>query len=129
MRQQSYSLFLWWLLRPETQYGNMGESCEGILLQGEILYNTWKLRKAVIRASKGCKSTKEYDAFFAENDLFHRTQHRVKVWGQKNFEKRPMFSRNIWFLEDELILLKIQNLENLKVFKTIMGLSLIKVVR
>ena len=45
--QQSYSLFLWWVLIAQTQYRNMGKSCEGILPQGKGLHNSRKLRKAV----------------------------------------------------------------------------------
>ena len=45
--QQSYCLFLWWVLMAQTQYRNMDKSCERILSQGKGLQNLWKLRKAV----------------------------------------------------------------------------------
>ena len=45
--QQSYRLFLWWVLMAQTQYWNMDKSCEGILPQGKDLPNSRKLRKAV----------------------------------------------------------------------------------
>ena len=45
--QQSYCLFLWWVLMAQTQYQNMDKKCEGILPQGKSLHNSRKLRKAV----------------------------------------------------------------------------------
>ena len=45
--QQSYRLFLWWVLMAQTQYWNMDKNCEGILPQGKDLPNSRKLRKAV----------------------------------------------------------------------------------
>ena len=45
--QQSYCLFLWWVLMAQTQYRNMDKGCEGTLPQGKGLRNSRKLRKAV----------------------------------------------------------------------------------
>ena len=45
--QQSYCLFLWWVLMVQTQYRNMDKRCEEILPKGKRLHNSWKLRKAV----------------------------------------------------------------------------------
>ena len=45
--QQSYCLFLWWLLMAQTQYRNMGNGFEGILPQGKGLRSSQKLRKKV----------------------------------------------------------------------------------
>ena len=46
--QQSYCLFLRWVLMVQTQYQNMGKGCEGILPQGKGLQNLRKLRKEVV---------------------------------------------------------------------------------
>ena len=45
--QQSYCLFLWWVLMEQTWYQNMDKRSEGILPQGKCLQNSRKLRKAV----------------------------------------------------------------------------------
>ena len=45
--QQSYCLFLWWVLMAQTQYRNMDKGCEGILPRGKGLQNSQKLRKEV----------------------------------------------------------------------------------
>ena len=45
--QQSYCLFLWWVLMTQTQYRNIDKRCEGILPQGKGLHNSQKLRKAL----------------------------------------------------------------------------------
>ena len=46
--QQSYCLFLRWLLIAQTQYRNMGKGCEGIFPQGKGLHNSQKLRKVEV---------------------------------------------------------------------------------
>ena len=46
--QQSYCLFLRWLLIAQTQYRNMGKGCEGIFPQGKGLHNSQKLKKAEV---------------------------------------------------------------------------------
>ena len=45
--QQSYCLFLWWVLMEQAWYQNMDKRSEGILPQGKCLQNSRKLRKAV----------------------------------------------------------------------------------
>ena len=45
--QQTYPLFLEWLLIAQTQYRNMDKGCKEIHLQGKKLCNSWKLRKVV----------------------------------------------------------------------------------
>ena len=45
--QQSYCLFLWWVLMAQTQYRNMDKGCKEVLPQGKGLHNSRKLRKAV----------------------------------------------------------------------------------
>ena len=45
--QQSYCLFLWWVLMTQTQYQNTDKRCEGILPQGNGLHNSQMLKKAV----------------------------------------------------------------------------------
>ena len=53
--QQSYCLFLWWLLMAQTQYWNRGKSCEGIFPQGKGLHNSRKLKKGSTNLQKNTK--------------------------------------------------------------------------
>ena len=46
--QQSYCLFLRWILMAQTQCRNMGKGCEGIFRQGKDLRNSQKLGKVVV---------------------------------------------------------------------------------
>ena len=46
--QQSYCLFLWWVLMAQTQYRNIDKGCEEILPQGKGLHHSQKLRKTVV---------------------------------------------------------------------------------
>ena len=46
--QQSFCLFLLWLLMAQTQYQSMGWGCEAILPQGKGLHNLQKSRKIVM---------------------------------------------------------------------------------
>ena len=45
--QQSYCLFLRWVLMAQTHYQNMDKRCEGIFPQDKGLHNSRKLRKVV----------------------------------------------------------------------------------
>ena len=45
--QQSYCLFLWWVLMAQTWYRNMDKRYERILPQSKGLHNSRKLRKVV----------------------------------------------------------------------------------
>ena len=46
-QQQSYCLFLWWVLMAQTQHWNMDKVWTGIFPQGKGLHNSRNLKKEV----------------------------------------------------------------------------------
>ena len=94
--QQSYCLFLWWLLMAQTQYWNRGKSCEGIFPQGKGLHNSRKLKKGSTNLQK--IQNNSFQKVFEKSTL-----KRIEAW--KNCLTQKVAAPNLFSLTNQFHIL------------------------